>query len=624
MKSIFLFFTQMILINSFINGQTSGKIKPFAKAPKAGIINNYAYTPPAGFKINEDFRVLITYKSKDFICREISLKKNGANYLFSFAVPDSVSVVILAICDSEKTIIDNNENKGYIIELFNSNNKKFKSREFSKTQLLDGFSTYFLKIQISDLELKNMYELNFSMNPNLKRGRDYLNYLSVLYKVEQDKAIYFFKKFIKDSEFYFQTESNLMLSVEICNFLGLTEKLKELEDKILLLYPKGEFVKKKFWRDYYKENERTEEYILKKKTEFINIFKSIDESSSDSFYYDLISLFADKNEILEITDIQKRIHNKRQLANIYNDISSNIINNDSSITTPLQVITAKFLSCKSLSIIKNELYANINYDYENVLKEKLKKYTHTYAYILYKEGKIDSAYYYQNKLIANGASELKVKEHFALYAQPIKGVHFVKNFIEKELSKGVVSQHLTKQLKEIYTTLGLDYEEFLSTVKKAELLEREKKRQIIYKKFQGDLDPELDLEDIKGQNIKLSQLKNKVIVLDFWATWCLPCLASFPKMTELINSFKNDSNVVFYFINTWEKLPFSKVSENVKNLLAKEKYDFNVLFDKEERVVKNYKIDGIPTIVILNKKHEVVFMGDYSNKIASEIVSAKD
>jgi len=65
--------------------------------------------------------------------------------------------------------------------------------------------------------------------------------------------------------------------------------------------------------------------------------------------------------------------------------------------------------------------------------------------------------------------------------------------------------------------------------------------------------PDFRLKDMSGKDVTLSSLKGKVVVLDFWATWCVPCHENFPAVQKVVDHYKNDQNVVFLFIDTREK-----------------------------------------------------------------------
>lgn len=111
--------------------------------------------------------------------------------------------------------------------------------------------------------------------------------------------------------------------------------------------------------------------------------------------------------------------------------------------------------------------------------------------------------------------------------------------------------------------------------------------------------PSFTLVDLDGNKVSLDELKGKVVVLDFWATWCGPCKRSFPAMKMAVNKYKDDPNVKFLFIDTWEHS--SDPSKSVKALMDAGKYPFHVLLDtKQAKVVDQFNIHGIPAKFIID------------------------
>jgi thiol-disulfide isomerase/thioredoxin len=259
-----------------------------------------------------------------------------------------------------------------------------------------------------------------------------------------------------------------------------------------------------------------------------------------------------------------------------------------------------------------------DYDKGKELQDAYNRFADTYALILYKNGQYDSAFYYQNAIYQQGWELNNAGlEHYAAYSEIIKGAIFTKLFIETHLLKGVKSPVLLKQLQAIYRQLNLPADEFNNLQRKSNLIARQKTTEAIKARYGTLKAKDFALKNIKGETVVLSSFKNKVVVLDFWATWCAPCKASFPSMQELVNNYKQDSDVVFLFIDVWENKTPQKMQEEALRLTKDNNYSFNVLLDINDKVVSNFKVEGIPQKFVIDKRGNIVYTGDASGSIAS-------
>ncbi len=111
---------------------------------------------------------------------------------------------------------------------------------------------------------------------------------------------------------------------------------------------------------------------------------------------------------------------------------------------------------------------------------------------------------------------------------------------------------------------------------------------------QGDPAIDILLINTDNQTIPLSNFKNKVIYLEFWATWCGPCLTDKPKMELLKQLFKNDDSIVFLSVSIDD------------NLDAWKKYLIKQGVSKDEFIVdrnklSNYNLLSVPRMILINK-----------------------
>ena len=106
-------------------------------------------------------------------------------------------------------------------------------------------------------------------------------------------------------------------------------------------------------------------------------------------------------------------------------------------------------------------------------------------------------------------------------------------------------------------------------------------------------------EDFSGNKVNLKDYKGKLLIINFWATWCAPCKKEMPSLDNLYQD-SNFKNLQIFAVNM-EQPNMVKTKKFFKELNIKK---LSIYFDKNLNFVKEFKLRGVPTTIIINKKGE--------------------
>ena len=116
---------------------------------------------------------------------------------------------------------------------------------------------------------------------------------------------------------------------------------------------------------------------------------------------------------------------------------------------------------------------------------------------------------------------------------------------------------------------------------------------IAAKKVQGPA-PDFTLKALSGKNMKLSEMRGTVILLNFWASWCAPCRLEMPLLNDLHNKYQALGFAVLG-VNVEED------SNMARRYINDRPVDFPILLDNTQQVSKQYKVIAMPTTVLIDR-----------------------
>jgi peroxiredoxin len=131
--------------------------------------------------------------------------------------------------------------------------------------------------------------------------------------------------------------------------------------------------------------------------------------------------------------------------------------------------------------------------------------------------------------------------------------------------------------------------------------------------------PNFTLKDVDGQSMSLESLRGKVVLLNFWATWCPYCVDEMPAMEQLQREFKNQK-VVILAINLEDP-------DTARTFMRQNAYTFTALVDSNNEVAELYQVKALPSVFIIDGDGALVtsFVGAVGkSRMRDAIASARD
>lgn len=224
--------------------------------------------------------------------------------------------------------------------------------------------------------------------------------------------------------------------------------------------------------------------------------------------------------------------------------------------------------------------------------------------------------YYDKQAYASGLpyaatayAHTKSKDAAVLYVQLLIAAGdnaAATSLLETAVKNGTASVKMKSQLEGLYEKINnpVPFAQYLAGLRPAAdtNLRRELKESMLREKVTA-----ITLRDTAGKEVKLSDFKGKTVVLDFWATWCKPCIASFPAMQQVMQRFPE---VVFLFIATFET---GDALQKVKQFSREKSFPFRYLIDEPLKGESNYKafthfkVPSVPYKIVLDKQGDIRF-----------------
>jgi len=548
---------------------------------------------------------------------EIPMTKKGMGWIGSFN-PDSSARLVVAKFISGETA-DDNDGQGYLVPLYTNKGQYVQGCQAALSNLyLNG--GHVLRLKRDAMRAAEEFQNELKSYPESKEKYRELNWNLI---ARTDKENGNAKVLAELDALAAKPDLNVKDKTLLATWyarLKAGDKAKQFKDEILKQDPQGEFEQSERLMEFYNRSNP-----LNTSLQLLNNFKKDfpqHERISSMESYVISAFMREKKYDDAVKFLTTSVAKPTSMQ--YNTIAWPLVENGINLETAATLAKAgtELARVEITSPTEERPKYITEREWQQNAKMPLGYILDTYATALYKLGQVkESIPLFEEAIQMTEKTNSDVNERYVSALMDLGQNENAFQFLEGLLKEGKGSPALEAMFKKAYagwkgSEEGLDQAFSAVNEQGVNKLKSDMEKEMISKPA-----PQFTLEDLNGQFVSLQDLKGKTVIIDFWATWCGPCVSSFPGMQATVDKFKDDNTVQFLFVNTWEN------GENVKQTVAKfiqdKKYSFRVLMDLKNEVVAAYGVDGIPTKFIVDKNGNIRFksvgFGGDANKLVEEL-----
>ncbi len=537
------------------------------------------------------------------------------SYTTTLALPKTAKLVFFAFENMDAEKFDDNGGKGYLNLVYNADRATpvtdalglkagLYNKQYARTSGIKPDSE--LAINLAKQEL--------AANPAALNDPSFASAVATLAKKQDDAALIATCKthITKLTGNKKATDKDYRIAYTIATDLKEEDLAKKLKAEGTEKFANGFFARVKY-TDAFKAAKTAEEKANIHTTAKSKLVKEpFTEQVMLGWVQNIAMLYGEAGDWVNFEKYFSQILDRSRQASVLNSLAWDL-SGESIEGEPKDAKKGLELAAQCVALVEKEI-VDLKSCPPNYSKKKWKKnnqmnlgsYGDTYALLLYKNGDYKKALEWQTLACEQAEfANAELNERYAAYFEKINDAKSTEKLLADFIAKGTASSKMGEQHKRLFmanNTLESAYEKYVASLEKEA---KAKKHEALVKTMINDAAPSFTLRNLKGEEVSLESMKGKVLVLDFWATWCGPCKASFPAMQMAVDKFADRKDVAFLFIDTWEN--GDNKEKQAGDFIASKSYTFNVLMDNSNEVVGKFGVSGIPTKFIVDGNGKIRF-----------------
>lgn len=578
------------------------RVSFYPEKPRANEQMKILYDPVEGdLEYSDEVKtVLYILRGNRWDVEQLAMVRKAGKWEVEFTLPDNSSFLALKFIQGDldrPDIVDNNDDKGYFLAIRDREGKARPGNTIGQAILLaphvygGALNSYYTSPPAPQPKL--IAEL--LKEEDKISGAEKAGFLVPYLKLQQIALGSGFDKFASaflDKELAKkQLPEDYLSDLYFAYYFSLRDSIlgPQIGDRILKEYPKSNSARfVSFGRvrtsgpDVYENIASIEKFL--KEYPISEWRKQPDEKGF--MYYTLYrvlgSSYFDTRQFDKFTDLYKeeldfKTGNELARWNVLRAYMSNSLGKDT-----LYQVSSRVMPYLLANRNDNSFFDDFSTSAEAARKvaiNQLDDRLATHISLLYDLGKYEEARTFFFELSEEGKYATAELNEINLHIiEKLNLQNEVLSYLEMCVKYNAVTPEMLDRLKEIYLRKhgddGKGFDEYITSLKSDE--EKEAMRRYVESHITDYPMPDFELESADGSMVSSGQLKDKIVVIDFWATWCRPCIMALPGMQLVTDKFAQDPRVRVYLVGTMQAGDYKNKSVN---FIRESGYRFNMLHD---------------------------------------------